>query len=472
MIQLNDQELKLMADDALPAINGKAIKKGTIKLPPASITFISFTNGESKILKRKLNKMIKIRTILLFVLFSTLLSAQVKPGDKNSINTSSTDWIKNIPTDDLIKWRRYIHENAEVSFKEVNTSKYVESILKSLGNIEILRPAKTCVVGILKGSKPGKTVAFRADMDGLPIQEETGLSFASKNKNVSHACGHDAHTAMLLATATTLSKMKDQINGTVYFIFQHAEEQAPGGALDIIKSGALNNVDAFFGMHVLPNFPIGHVGILPNGAASTTSDEFYLTIKGKGSHGSMPQLGIDPIVIGAEIVSALQTIVSRNVTPGEMTVVTIGKFQSGDAPNVIADKAELAASIRTTTDATRKLVETRVRSLVDNITKGYDATYDLEYVYNYPAIKNDIALNVLAKKSAVSVLGENNVFDAPMMTASEDFSQYKQIAPICFLSLGVGKGVANHNPKFNIDEKALENGVKAQVQIILDYLNQ
>jgi len=414
----------------------------------------------------------KIPAVFLSVLISSMLLAQAKPKDNNSNKSSGAAWIKNIPADDLIKWRRYIHENAEVSFEEENTSKYVESILKGLGNIEIIKPAKTSVIGILKGSKTGKTVAFRADMDALPIQEETGLPFAPKDKKVSHACGHDAHTAMLLATATTLSKMKGQINGTIYFIFQHAEEQAPGGALDIIKSGALKNVDAFFGMHVLPNFPVGYVGILPNGAASTTSDEFYLTIFGKGSHGSMPQLGIDPIVIGAQIVNALQTIVSRNVTPGEMTVVTVGKFQSGDAANVIADKAELAASIRTTTDATRKLVEARIRSLVDNTTKGQGATYDLKFVYNYPAIMNDTTLNAMARKSAVSAVGENNVFDASMMTASEDFSHYKQIAPICFLTLGVGDGVANHNPKFKLDEKALQNGVITQVQIILDYLNR
>lgn len=284
-------------------------------------------------------------------------------------------------------------------------------------------------------------------MDALPLQEETGLPFASKNSNISHACGHDAHTAMLLATATTLSKMQNQITGTVYFIFQHAEEQAPGGALDIVDSKALEKVDAFFGMHVLPNYPVGHIGILPDGAASTTSDGFYLTIIGKGSHGSMPHLGIDPIVVGAEILTASQTIVSRSTPPGEMAVVTIGKFQSGEAPNVIADKAELAASIRTTSDETRKLVENRVKSLIENITKAHGATYDLDYILSYPAIQNDVTLNEKAKKSAIKILDSNKVFDAPIMTASEDFSYYNQVAPTCFMVLGVGDGVANHNPK-------------------------
>ena len=399
-----------------------------------------------------------IAAILVFLLLGNMLHAQTSLVNK----TTETE---------VIEWRRHIHQNPELSFKETNSSNYVAELLKSFGNIEVTRPTKTSVIGILKGAKPGKTVAFRADMDALPIQEETGLAFSSKNANISHACGHDAHTAMLLGTAKTLSKMKSQMKGTVYFLFQHAEEEAPGGALEIIESGALKDVQAFFGMHVLPNFPAGHIGILPDGAASTTSDGFNLTINGKGSHGSMPQLGIDPIVIGAEIVNAMQTIVSRNITPGEMAVITIGKFQSGNAPNVVPDKAELAASIRTISDAARKLVETRIKTIIENITKAHGATYDLTYILSYPAIQNDVALNLKAKASATKAVGKDNVFDAPRMTASEDFSYYNKIAPTCFMVLGIGNGVANHNPKFNLDEKALSNGVKAQVQTVLDYLN-
>ncbi|MGC1631930.1 MAG: amidohydrolase [Gelidibacter sp.] len=407
----------------------------------------------------------KLSILLIMMTLSTMLTAQ------NKQNSSTASWIKNIPESDVIKWRQHIHQNPELSYKEVNTSNYVADLLKSFGNIDIIRPTETSVIGILKGGKPGKTIAFRADMDALPVQEETGLPFSSKNDNISHACGHDAHTAMLLGTAKTLSTMKSQLKGTVYFLFQHAEEEAPGGALEIIKSGALKDVQAFFGMHVLPNYPVGHIGILPVGAASTTSDGFNLTINGKGSHGSMPQLGVDPIVIGAEIVNALQTIVSRNVAPGEMAVVTVGKFQSGEAPNVIPDKAELAASIRTISDPTRQLVEDRIRAIVENVTKAHGATFDLEYIKSYPAIQNDADLNAKAKASTVKVLGKENVFDAPRMTASEDFSYYNKIAPTCFMVLGVGEGVANHNPKFNLDENALSNGVKAQIQTILDYLN-
>lgn len=406
-------------------------------------------------------------TLILFLLLSTLLKAQSKAEN----NPSTVYGINKIPESEVIEWRRHIHQNPELSFKEFNTSNYVAELLKSFGNIEVIRPTKTSVIGILKGTKLGKTVAFRADMDALPVQEETGLAFSSKNDNISHACGHDAHTAMLLGTAKTLSKMKSQIKGTVYFLFQHAEEEAPGGALEIIDSGVLKDVQAFFGMHVLPNFPAGHVGFLPDAAASTTSDGFLLTINGKGSHGSMPQLGIDPIVVGAEIVNTLQTVVSRNITPGEMAVITIGKFQSGNAPNVIPDKAELAASIRTISEPTRQLVEARIKTIIENVTKAHGATYELNYIHSYPAIQNDATLNARAKASATKALGKDNVFFAPRMTASEDFSYYNKIAPTCFMILGVGEGVANHNPKFNLAEQSLTNGIKAEAQVILDYLN-
>lgn len=402
-----------------------------------------------------MNKTISFATIALMCLMGF---AQTLKGQNNSID------------DKAIEWRRHIHQNPELSFKENNTADYVEGILKNLGNIETMRPTPTSVIGILKGGKPGKTVAFRADMDALPVEEETGLSFASSVKGVSHACGHDAHTAMLLGTATTLSKMQKQIPGTVYFIFQHAEEYFPGGAQEIIKSGALKGIDAFFGLHVVANAPVGTIGILPSGPASTNSDGFNLTIQGKGSHGSMPNLGVDPIVVGAEIVNNLQTIVSRNVPPGEMAVVTIGRFQSGKANNVIPETADLGATVRTITDETRQLVAQRIKTIVNDICHAYGAKADLDYIFSYSAIQNSPELCELAKKAAIQAIGKEHVIDAPRMTASEDFSYYKEVAPTCFIVLGVGDGAANHSPKFNLDEKALSNGVKTEVQIIKDFL--
>lgn len=371
---------------------------------------------------------------------------------------------------DVIEWRHHIHRHPERSFHEVATARYVDSLLTSFGNIEVSHPTPTSVLGVLHGARPGKTVAFRADMDALPVQEETGLPFASVVPGVSHACGHDAHTAMLLGTAKVLSQKQKDIRGTVYFLFQHAEEEGTGGAQEIIKTGALKGVDAFFGMHLLPNYPVGYLGILPVGAASTSADGFFLTINGKGSHGSMPQLGTDPIVTGAEVVTALQTVVSRNVTPGEMAVVSVGKFQAGDAPNVIPDKAELAATVRTVSEPTRQLVAARIRTLVDHIVQANGATCHLDYKFGYPAIQNDEALRELARAGATKALGASQVFDAPRMSASEDFAYYKEVAPTCFMVLGVGDGAANHSPKFNPDERALANGVRAEVQIILDYL--
>lgn len=412
------------------------------------------------------------KIILAAVFFVTLgITCCFATGPGNQ-SKKEPAWVKNIPTEKVIEWRRYIHQNPELSYEEMFTSEYVTAILKSFGNVEVLWPTPTSVIGILRGAKPGSTVAFRADMDALPVPEETGLPFASQTEGVSHACGHDVHTAMLLGTAATLSTMQSQIKGTVYFIFQHAEEQSPGGARDIIETGVLNDVKAFFGLHIGPNKTPGNIGILPEGPASTASDGFYLTIQGKGSHGSMPQLGIDPIVTGAEIVTALQTIVSRNVTPGEMAVISVGKFQSGNAPNVIPDRAMLAGTVRTISESTRQLLEGRIRAIIDNIARANGATYSLEYTSGYPAIENDPALTRLARASAIKILGSDKVYDAPRMSASEDFARYKEIAPECYLNLSTGPGVANHHPAFNPDESSFINGVKAEVQIILDYLDQ
>lgn len=405
---------------------------------------------------------------------SSILILSMIIGQQQSLKaqTKNPSWLEYVPSKEIIQWRHYIHQHPELSFEEVNTSQYVADLLESFGNIDVSSPTKTSVLGVLKGAKKGRSVAYRADMDALPIEEATGLSFSSEVEKTSHACGHDAHTAMLLGTAATLSKMQAEIHGTVYFIFQHAEEIPPGGSIEIVQSEALAGVDAIFGMHVIPDFPVGHIGLLPNDEASTASDVMELKIIGKGSHGAMPHLGIDPVVIGAEIVTALQTIVSRNVTPGELTVISVGKFQSGDVANVIPNVAELAATIRTTSPETRVMVEKRIKTIVKNIVEAHGADYELDYITGYPSVVNSLELNALVEKSATKILGEDKVFHAPMMTASEDFAHYRAIAPICFSILGVGKGPANHNPGFNIDESALENGVRAQVQTILDFLKK
>jgi len=225
-------------------------------------------------------------------------------------------------------------------------------------------------------------------------------------------------------------------------------------------------------MHVFPNNEAGSVGIMPVGPASTAADGFYLTIQGKGSHGSTPNLSIDPVVTGAEIVMTLQTVVSRNVPPGEMAVISVGKFQSGTVSNVIPDKAQLDGTVRSVTESTRRLLAERIKAIIDNIVKANGATYTLDYQTGYPAIENDADLTALARSGAKKIIGNDKVFDAPRMTASEDFAKYRQIAPICFLTLGTGPGYMNHHPKFSPDESSFINGIKVQVQVILDYLGQ
>ena len=385
------------------------------------------------------------------------------------------EWFNKIPVEDMISWRRHIHQNPELSFKEYNTAAFIEEKLKSFGNIEVVRPTETSVLGILHGANEGKTILLRADIDALPMQEEGDIPFKSKVDGVAHTCGHDTHTAMLLATAKVLSGLKDSFSGTVKFIFQHAEELNPGGAQGIIDSGMINDVDAVVGLHIVPNLECGSIHICPVGAATTAADGFFLNIQGKGSHGSMPQNGIDPIIIGTQIINQLQTVVSRYTTPGELVVITVGEFKAGDAPNIIPDKAYMSASIRTITDETREKVEQRVKEIIDNTCKTYGATYDLDYQHAYPAVINDKTVSELVMNSAKEVLWESTVHESPLTSASEDFAHYRQIAPICFVQLGGGTandrcGFANHHPKFMIMEESMISGVKTEVQTVLNFL--
>lgn len=385
------------------------------------------------------------------------------------------EWFDRIPVEDMIAWRRHIHRHPELSFKEYDTSAFVEKTLRSFGNIEIARPTETSVLATIHGIGEGRTILLRADMDALPMQEESNLPFASEVKNVAHTCGHDTHTAMLLAAAKVLSELRNQLHGTVKLIFQHAEELNPGGSQAIVDSGLISDVDAVVGLHIIPNLPCGSIHVHEQGAATTAADGFFLNIQGKGSHGSMPQNGIDPIIVGTQIIIQLQTIVSRMVTPGELAVVTVGEFKAGEAPNIIPDKAYMSASIRTIDENTRQKVAKSVKDMITNTCETYGATYDLDYQFAYAAVINDAAVSRLVMDSAKEVLGEDMVQEAPLTSASEDFSNYRQIAPVCFVQLGGGTaqdgcGFANHNPKFIIREDALINGVKTEVQTVLNYL--
>ncbi|MDJ0358533.1 amidohydrolase [Paenarthrobacter sp. PH39-S1] len=308
-----------------------------------------------------------------------------------------------------------------------------------------------------------------------PLSEETGLEFESQNPGVMHACGHDAHTAMLLGAARALSEMRPRLGGTVKFIFQHAEEQPPGGAAEMVSAGVLDDVNAIFGLHVM-NQKSGSI-VIPRGPASTAVDGGYLTIQGKGSHGSMPQHGIDPVVVGSEIVLAVQTIVSRSIAPDHFAVATVGSFQAGEAPNVIPDKARLGISLRTTDDRDRQYVKRRAEEIAAGVCSANQATYKMEWQEGYAAVVNDEACSQLVFSAASTALGTPEVRWGPATSASEDFSAYSTRIPACFLFLGGGDEsqgypYQNHHPKFDVDETALEAGVKVEVQIALDYLSR
>ncbi|MBY0121117.1 M20 family metallopeptidase [Bacillus sp. S/N-304-OC-R1] len=388
-----------------------------------------------------------------------------------------SNWFEKIPTENIIEWRRHLHQNPELSFKEFKTSQFIYDTLSSFPNLEITRPTETSVVAkLVGGAGDGKTIALRADIDALPITEEADIDFRSNHDGVMHACGHDTHTAMLLGAAYVLAEMKDDLAGTVKFIFQHAEEQVPGGAQQLVHAGVLDGVDEIYGIHIMPNLTVGSIGVV-SGVATTAADGFFLKIQGKGSHASTPELSVDPIVVGAEIVMALQTIVSRNVKPSDMAVLSIGEFHSGQAPNIIADTARLSCSIRTTSEEVRNLMENRVKSVIEHITAAHGATYDLDYVRGYSPLYNDPDLAQKAKASAEKVLGKELVYDAPMLMASEDFSAYTNVIPGCFLFLGGGKeeqgcGYMNHHPKFKILDESLAYGTKVEVQVILDLLGK
>ncbi len=379
-----------------------------------------------------------------------------------------------ISNENIIQWRRHLHENPELSFHETETSNYVYSILESFNAYELERLTDTSVIATLKGSKPGKTIALRADMDALPIEEEADVNFKSKNPGVMHACGHDAHTSILLGAAEAIASRKDDLRGTLKLIFQHAEELAPGGAQELVKAGVMEDVDYVFGLHVFPMLPTGSI-VHMFGPMTAASDTFKLEIQGRGSHGSMPDLAIDPINIGVEIVSALNPIVSREVNAFDTAVISVGKFQGGDAPNVIPDTVEIAGTVRTLKKETRAFIEKRIRAIIDATCQMHEATYSLEYINGYDSVRNDKDATAFVYEAAKKVVPEQLLIDGQTMMGSEDFSAYTNEKPGSFFALGVGLAkdgykYINHHPKFIIDEDALITGSRVFVQLVEDLM--
>lgn len=373
-----------------------------------------------------------------------------------------------LPT--LIALRRQIHRHPELGFQEHRTAALIASTLTALGISPCSGVAGTGVTAVLAG-QAGPTVAIRADMDALPIQEQNAVPYASTVPNVMHACGHDGHVATVLGAAMVLSKLAP-LPGTVKFIFQPAEE-GPGGARPMIEAGVLQHpaVEAIFGLHLTNALPVGRIGVC-YGQTCAATDEIKITVLGKGGHGAHPHQAVDAIVAAAQVVASLQTIASRQVDPLESVVVTIGTIAGGYANNVIADKVELHGTVRTLNEAVRTAMPEKIERIVRNVSAAYGADCRFEYLHGYPSLVNDQALTGLLESSAVKAIGRDNVVPYPPSMGGEDFAYFARAVPATFFRLGSGSAICTHpghHPRFDFAEEALGVGATVLVQAVLDY---
>lgn len=377
--------------------------------------------------------------------------------------------------EELIALRREFHKNPELGWEEIRTGKRVEEELKKIG-IGVERVAKTGIVGTLKGREGGKVVALRADMDALPIEEANNdIPYKSKNKGVMHACGHDGHTAMLLIAAKVLWELRDQIKGTVKFIFQPAEEPIQGGKM-MLDEGVMEGVDAILGIHIWSQLPTGKVSLEP-GPRFAAGDRFKITVKGKGSHGAVPHLGVDAIVAASAIVMNLQTIVSREIDPLEPVVVSIGTINGGFNFNVICNEVVLEGTTRSFNQDIQNRFPDRIRRIVDNIASSFNAKAEVDYTIGSLSCINHPAISQIAKAGITKLYGEDVVINFEKIMGGEDFAYLIQTVPGIIVFLGGGNKAKNttyphHHEKFNIDEDALPVGTSLYAQFALDFLNK
>jgi amidohydrolase len=380
----------------------------------------------------------------------------------------------------VIEWRRDFHQNPELGNREFQTSEKVAEHLRRLGIEVRTKVAHTGVVGILRGAKDTPVVALRADMDALPVTELVDVPFASKNKGVMHACGHDAHTAILMGVAEVFSKLKDRLPGTVKFIFQPAEEGPPpgeeGGAYLMVKQGVLESpkTDAIFGLHVSPFAPVGTIAFRSGGMLAS-SDRFKVVVKGKGTHGAMPWAGVDPIVTASQIILGFQTIISRQtdltVTPA---VITVGTIKGGTRANVIPGEVEMEGTTRGFDPKVRTEIHEKMGKMAKSIAEAAGATAEATFYRGVPVTYNDPALTVQMTPTLQRVAGPGKALPAPQNTGAEDFSFFQEKIPGLFFILGTNapgqKPVPNHSPHFTIDEGALGLGVRAMSNLAVDFL--
>ena len=356
--------------------------------------------------------------------------------------------LEKIRVADQVTWRRWLHQHAELSFEEFETTAYIENLLRDVPNLTIERPAPTGLVATLHGAHPGKTIALRADIDALPMDELADVPYKSINPGVMHSCGHDVHAAILLGAVFALADMRDAIHGDVKFIFQAAEEMPPGGAIALVEAGVLDDVDQIFGLHVFLMTKTGTVGF-SYGAMTASSDLFDLTIKGRGAHAMAPEQSIDPITIGTEIIQSINNMIARRVAPTEAALVSWGQFTAGTVNNIIPHTAHIKASVRSRNPQVRADMERMIRDIIEHVTAMYGAEYDLDF--------------------------QKNTYPMPQLMAGEDFSAYTEIKPGAYFGLGSGLAedgyeFVNHHPKFIVDEDCMPVGSAMFVKIVENIL--
>ncbi|QSO47073.1 amidohydrolase [Alicyclobacillus mengziensis] len=378
--------------------------------------------------------------------------------------------------EDVIKWRRYLHEHPELSFQEENTSQYVYDVLQSFGGLELSRPTKTSVVARLIGPNPGKVLAIRADMDALPITEDTDFAFKSANPGVMHACGHDGHTAMLLGTAKILTGLREQIRGEVRFLFQHAEELFPGGASQMVAAGVMEGVHQVIGIHLKSMLEVGKVSVLA-GPINAAPDTFHVTIIGSGGHAAYPHTTVDSVLIAAETITNLQHVVSRNTDPLDRLVLSVTQIVGGTADNVIPGSVEFGGTVRSYNAELRDKVPGLMERIIKGVTAAHGATYQFEYTRGYDPVVNDATVTQIVEATLKEVFGEERVVNGPPTMGGEDFSAFQKAAPGTFFQVGAGYGpkeswYPHHHPKFAIDEDALPVGVESFVNLAFRLLEE
>jgi amidohydrolase len=372
----------------------------------------------------------------------------------------------------VVAWRRHLHRHPELSFHERETATFIAETLGGFpGALTVERPAENSVIARLETGRPGRTVALRADIDALPIEEQSGVEFASENPGAMHACGHDGHTAMLLGAARILAEA-ELPGGELRFIFQPAEEITPGGARDLVAAGAVEGADFIYGCHLWTPMPFGEVAAMP-GPFMAASDFFTLAISGRGGHAGLPHTADDTVAIAAQVVTNLQHVVARRADPLQPAVVTIGSFHAGDAPNVIPGRAELAGTVRTFDAELRERMPGLIEDVVRGVTSAHGAEYELDYVWGYRPVVNDAAATELVR--GVIEAGELTEI-APIM-GGDDFSAYLEEVPGCYAFIGAGGEDAgatypHHHPRFRIDERALATGVRMHVDVATSALKE